>query len=212
MRAFVRRAVRRSVGHVRSFLGRLGPSTIHEKYPQYQIGRGTYGSPRVRNSSEGPTLRIGAFCSIAARSQIFLGGEHRVDWVTTYPFAALWPEAHGIEGYPRIRGDVVIGNDVWIGSDAIILSGVAIGDGAVVAAGAVVTKSVPPYSVVAGNPAGVLRLRFDERSIQRLLVVKWWDWDDAKIKQFLPLLLADDIERFLAAAENAQARQSACPL
>ncbi|MDO8392273.1 MAG: DapH/DapD/GlmU-related protein [Actinomycetota bacterium] len=106
----------------------------------------------------------------------------------------------------------MIGNDVWIGSDAIILSGVAIGDGAVVAAGAVVTKSVPPYSVVAGNPAGVLRLRFDERSIQRLLVVKWWDWDDAKIKQFLPLLLADDIERFLAAAENAQARQSACPL
>ena len=201
MGAFVRRAVRRSVRRVRHVLGKLGPSTIHERYPQYQIGRGTYGSPAVRSPSEGPTLRIGSFCSIAAGSQIFLGGEHRVDWVTTYPFSALWPEAHGIEGYPRIRGDVVIGNDVWIGGDAIILSGVSIGDGAVVAAGAVVTKIVEPYCVVAGNPARVLRTRFDERSIQRLLVLKWWDWDDAKIKHFLPLLLADDIERFLAAAE-----------
>ena len=176
--------------------------TIQEKYRQFEIGRGTYGTPRIRSWREGPTLRIGSFCSIAANAQIFLGGEHRTDWVTTYPFSQFWEEARHIPGHPRIKGDVVIGNDVWIGSDAIILSGVTIGDGAVIGAGAVVSRSVPPYAVVIGNPAQVVRNRFDDATIERLLALRWWSWDDAEIKRFLPLMLSDDPGPFLDAAEQ----------
>ncbi|CAB4862193.1 unannotated protein [freshwater metagenome] len=175
--------------------------TIQEKYPQFQIGRGTYGTPRIRSWQEGPTVRIGAFCSIAKGSQIFIGGEHRVDWVTTYPFSVFWPEARHITGHPRIRGDVNIGNDVWIGSDAMIMSGVTIGDGAVIGAAAVVARDVPPYAIVVGNPGVVVRKRFSDDIIARLLDLKWWDWDDERIKRHLPLMLANDPEGFLAAAE-----------
>ncbi|WP_353953328.1 CatB-related O-acetyltransferase [Knoellia sp. S7-12] len=146
-------------------------------------------------------LRIGSFCSIAARVQIFLGGEHRVDWVTTYPFSLFWPSARTIEGHPRRRGDVVIGNDVWLGSDAIILSGVRIGDGAVVGAGAVVRMDVPPYAVVAGNPARLVRMRFSEDVVQRLLELQWWNWPDRVVEEYLPLMLSTDIDAFLSAAE-----------
>ena len=126
---------------------------IHEKYPQYKIGRGTYGYPEIFSWNEGATLQIGAFCSIASGVKLFLGGEHRVDWVTTYPFNVLWESGRHITGHPRTKGDVIIGNDVWIGTEAVILSGVRIGDGAVVAARAVVTKDMEPYAIYGGNPA-----------------------------------------------------------
>ena len=147
-------------------------------------------------------MTIGAFCSISERVQIFLGGEHRVDWTTTYPFSVFWPSARHIDGHPRIRGDVHIGNDVWVGSDVMIMSGVTIGDGAVVGAGTVVTKDVPPYAVVVGNPAMVARLRFSEDIVERLLALRWWDWPDSKIEQLLPLMLSADIGPFLDAAER----------
>ena len=185
---------------VKRMYRRLTDKPIQEKFPQFDIGRGTYGIPKIRSWQEGPTLRIGAFCSIAANVQIFLGGEHRVDWLTTYPFSVFWAEARHIEGHPRIKGDVVIGNDVWIGTDAMILSGVTIGDGAVIGAGAVVGKDVPPYSIVIGNPGVVVRRRFTEEVIGRLLAIQWWNWDDDRIKKVLPLLLSDDPEPFLAAA------------
>jgi acetyltransferase-like isoleucine patch superfamily enzyme len=174
---------------------------IQEKFPQFDIGRGTYGIPKIRSWREGPTLRIGSFCSIAANVQIFLGGEHRTDWITTYPFSLFWEEARHIEGHPRIRGDVVIGNDVWIGTDAMIMSGVTVGDGAVIGAGAVVAKSIPPYGIAVGNPAQVIRMRFDADTIDRLRGLQWWSWDDEKIKHFLPLMLSDDPRPFLDAAE-----------
>ena len=176
--------------------------TIQEKYPQFDIGRGTYGKPLIRSWQEGPTLKIGAFCSIAERVQIFLGGEHRVDWATTYPFSVFWPSARHIEGHPRIRGDVQIGNDVWLGSGAMIMSGVTIGDGAVVGAGAVVTKDVPAYAVVVGNPAIVARMRFPEDVVERLMALRWWDWPDDKIERNLGLMLSSDISAFLDAAER----------
>jgi carbonic anhydrase/acetyltransferase-like protein (isoleucine patch superfamily) len=113
----------------------------------------------------------------------------------------FWASARQIEGHPRIRGDVRIGNDVWLGSDAMIMSGVTIGDGAVVGAGAVVTKDVPPYGVVVGNPARVARMRFSDDAVSRLLALRWWDWPDEKIEQFLPLMLSSDVEAFLDAAE-----------
>ena len=104
---------------------------------------------------------------------------------------------------PATKGDVVIGNDVWIGYRAIILSGVTIGDGAVIAAGAVVTKDVPAYGIVGGNPAKLIKKRFDDETIPRLLKIAWWNWDDAKIEKFLPLLLNQEITAFILEAEKS---------
>ena len=176
--------------------------TLQDRYPQYRIGKGSYGDLEVHDWGEGSTLCIGAFCSIAHGVKIFLGGEHRTDWVTTYPFNILWKKGEDIEGHPKTKGDVIIGNDVWVGSEAIILSGVTIGSGAVIGARAVVVSAVPPYTVVAGNPARVVSKRFADDIIDRLLEVKWWDWDNHRIEKALPLLLNVDIESFLLAIDN----------
>jgi carbonic anhydrase/acetyltransferase-like protein (isoleucine patch superfamily) len=94
---------------------------------------------------------------------------------------------------------VRIGNDVWIGAKATILSGVAVGDGAVIGARSVVARDVPPYGIVVGNPARFIRKRFTDDIIRQLLEIRWWDWDVARVRQFLPLLLQPDISKFLAA-------------
>ena len=134
-----------------------------ETYPDLIMGRESYGAPQVlfRDLVPGKdrraTLSIGAFCSISDDVKIFLGGQHRPDWVTTWPFNVLWEDFVHIEGNPISKGDVIIGNDVWIGHNSRILSGVTIGDGAVVGANSVVAKDIPPYGIVAGNPARSLR-------------------------------------------------------
>ena len=120
----------------------------------YDIGEFTYGKPKVRFPESGRKLTIGRYGSIADKVEILLGGNHRTDWGTTYPFSAfreLWPGAPRSDEYHTSRGDVTIGHDVWLGSGAIILSGVTIGHGAVVAAHAIVTKDVPAYAIVGGN-------------------------------------------------------------
>lgn len=180
--------------------------------PQYGYarGRGTYGTPRIFHWGEAARLSIGAYCSIAEGVQIFLGGNHRTDWVTTYPFTALWPQAASIPGHPATRGDVVIGNDVWIGNEAVILSGVRIGDGAVIGAAAVVSRDVAPYTIVAGNPARPVRTRFPEATVRRLLALRWWDWDERRIERYLPLMLCERVEEFLDRAE-AEAPAAAVP-
>ncbi|MFH1021256.1 MAG: DapH/DapD/GlmU-related protein [Pseudomonadota bacterium] len=191
---------------LRGLLGRFRPcslaqpKSLAEKYPQHEIGRGTYGSPGILSWNEGAALRIGAFCSIADGVQIFLGGEHRLDWVSTYPFSVLWEKGKQISGHPDTKGDVIIGNDVWIGREAVILSGVTIGDGAVIGARAVITKDVPPYAIVAGNPARLIRKRFSDEVIQQLLALKWWAWPDEEIGRMLPSILSADVEAFLAKA------------
>lgn len=161
----------------------------------FAIGAHSYGRPKVRFPESGAKLAIGRFCSIADKVEILLGGNHRTDWVSTFPFAAfadVWPQARGLHGYHATRGDVTIGSDVWLGSGAMILSGVRIGHGAVVAAQAVVTRDVPPYAIVGGNPARQLRLRFDEATVAALLETSWWDLDDDQISGLLPLLQGDD--------------------
>jgi acetyltransferase-like isoleucine patch superfamily enzyme len=166
------------------------------------VGDHTYGLPRVATYESEARLVIGRYCSIAHRVTIFLGGNHRSDWVTTYPFpryARQWPEAAGIRGYHTTRGDVLIGNDVWIGYGATILSGVTVGDGAVIGARALVAADVPPYGIVAGNPAALLRKRFDEDRIARLLALRWWDWPEDKIRRHLPRLCSADLDGFLDA-------------
>jgi len=175
--------------------------SLQERYPQYHIGKWTYGNPKIRGWGEGATLRIGAFCSIAEGVKIFLGGEHRVEWVTTFPFSALWESAPRIKRQSKTKGDVIIGNDVWLGADAVILSGVTIGDGSVAGARSVIANDIPPYTIVAGNPARVVRKRFDDHTIARLLRIKWWEWEDSKIEKALPLLLGANIQMFLEFAE-----------
>ncbi|MBD2035556.1 CatB-related O-acetyltransferase [Leptolyngbya sp. FACHB-321] len=180
--------------------------SLQERFPEYQFGRGTYDTDlQILSWGEGATLRIGSFCSIAAGVQILIGGEHRVDWITTYPFNVLWKAGEQITGHPMTKGDVDIGNDVWIAQEAVILSGVKIGDGAVIGARAVVAKDVPPYSIVVGNPARVIRHRFDKEIIQKLLEIKWWNWDDAQIEEFLPKLLSDNPVAFFEAIDRHMA-------
>lgn len=167
------------------------------------VGRWTYGPVQIEaiGGWDATHVHIGSFCSIAEGVHLLLAGEHRTDWVTTYPFTTTWewPAARAIPGSPASRGDIVIGDDVWIGRGAMILSGVTVGDGAVIGAGAIVTRSVEPYGIVGGNPARLIRRRFTEAQTAALLRIRWWDWPDAKIAAALPLLLTPDIEAFINA-------------
>jgi acetyltransferase-like isoleucine patch superfamily enzyme len=164
----------------------------------FSIGEHTYGHPKVYGVWQGARLTIGKFCSIAGDDvEIFLGDNHRTEWISTYPFPAFpdkWPEAAGISDYHTSRGDVVIGNDVWIGHRAMILSGVRIGDGAVIGAGAVVARNVEPYGVAVGNPARVVRKRFDGETIRKLLALSWWDWPIDRIRAHIEALCSVNLE------------------
>jgi len=164
---------------------------------RYRIGDHTYGKPRVISRGEAKSLTIGKYCSISTQVVIFLGSEHRIDWISTYPFPILWREANSIKGHPSSKGDVRIGNDVYIGYHVIILSGVTIGDGAVIGAGSVVASDVPSYAIVAGNPAHVLRYRFDEETIKKLLKIRWWDWPDEKVKENIHLICNAAVGAFI---------------
>ncbi|GHT90740.1 acetyltransferase [Betaproteobacteria bacterium] len=171
-----------------------------ERYPDYQIGLGTYGLPEVHDWNEGSALVIGSYCAIAEHVHIFLGGQHRTDWVSSYPFPAFIPEAAHIKDFGGTRGDVVIGSDVWLCSRCTILSGVRIGHGAVIASGAVVSRDVPAYAIMAGNPARRIRWRFDEATREALLKSAWWEWPEAEIRQIVDKLCSSDIAAFLAYA------------
>jgi acetyltransferase-like isoleucine patch superfamily enzyme len=163
------------------------------KTGQLSIGVGTYGSPLIYTWDEKTRIKIGKYCSIAADVKIIAGGEHRLDWITTYPFTEFpkeWEGAIGIEGHPATKGDVIIGNDVWIGNGVTILSGVEIGDGAVIAASSVVTGPITPYSIAGGIPAKVLRSRFSSDVVDALLTLKWWDWPVHRIQANLKSLLS----------------------
>lgn len=175
---------------------------------QIAVGAFTYGRPKVRFPESGARLAIGRYGSIADGVEILLGGNHRTDWATTYPFPALpglWPAAASMGGHDATRGDVVIGHDVWLGSQAMILSGVTIGHGAVVAARAVVTRDVPPYAIVAGNPAKLVRLRLPEPQVEVLLASRWWALPPEAVSRLLPLLMSDRIDELAAAVRQASA-------
>ena len=169
----------------------------------WDIGEHTYGIPDVIQPEIG-FLSIGKFCSIAVEVTIILGN-HNMRYATTYPFGTLGKLFGSVldETEDHVTaGAITIGNDVWIAKGATVCSGVTIGDGAVIATRAVVTKPVPPYAVVAGNPARIVKYRFSDDVIARLRRLGWWDWRRAKLLRYLPLMMSDDVERFLDAAES----------
>lgn len=132
----------------------------------------------------GDKLIIDKFCMIASDATFIMnGGNHLTKATSAYPFAIFggaWQDAMKGKTYPT-KGDTIIGNDVWIGHDATIMPGVHIGDGAIIASKAVVTKNVEPYTIVGGNPAKLIKKRFSESAISKLLQLKWWEWDIEKI-------------------------------
>ncbi|MGE4373228.1 MAG: type B chloramphenicol O-acetyltransferase [Xanthobacter sp.] len=168
-------------------------------YSGYYHGHGFDDCARFLSTDAGvDRLIIGSFCSIGSGAAFIMAGNqgHRPDWISTFPF--FWMSEveafSGAENGFQPAGDTVIGNDVWIGSEAIIMPGVRVGDGAVIGTRALVTRDVEPYAIVGGNPARLIRKRFDEDRIQLLLEMRWWDWADAQLKAAMPLLTRGDVE------------------
>ncbi|OKH11966.1 chloramphenicol acetyltransferase [Fischerella major NIES-592] len=146
----------------------------------------------------GDKLIIGKFCALATGVKFIMNGaNHQMSGFSTYPFNIFGSGWERVTPKPEelpFKGDTVIGNDVWIGYEAVIMPGVKIGDGAIVAAKSVVVKDVPPYAVVGGNPASLLRQRFPDEIINALLEVAWWKWDIEKITRNLEKIVGADIE------------------
>lgn len=162
------------------------------------VGAHTYGvgPDTVCLQKDSDHVRIGKYCSIANGVYIMGSGNHNYKGVSTFPFTArILNKGNNKDSYGK--GPVVIGNDVWVGHNAIILSGVTIGDGAVVAAGGVVVNNVPPYSIVGGVPAKVIKYRFSEEIINELLAIKWWDWDFSKVLSNIDDFYLD-VEKFIS--------------
>lgn len=157
------------------------------KYPTYQIGPHTYGDVVIHGKGvdeDGNNfVEIGDYCSLANGLQLQLGGNHSMSTVSTYPFTVI----NKTEKLPFSKEyGIYIGNDVWIGLDVVIRHGVTIGDGAVVGMGSLVLHDVPPYAVVVGNPAKIIRYRFEPEIIEKLLKIKWWEWSETQIAERLP--------------------------
>ena len=171
-------------------------------HPRVSVGRHTYGhGPEtfvMLGIRPGDRVEIGSFCSIAAEVRVFGGGEHGME-VTTFPLRTLLVDPEGGNVDATSKGPTTIGHDCWLGMRSMVLSGVTVGSGAVIGAGAVVAKDVPPYAVVVGNPARVVRMRYDAETIERMLAVAWWEWDDETIAERIDLF--SDVNRFLEVAE-----------
>jgi acetyltransferase-like isoleucine patch superfamily enzyme len=151
------------------------------------IGKFTYGYTRLQiEYPMGEPLIIGNFVCIAGNVAIYLGGNHHTDWISAYPFGQGCKQYFSfvdLKNHPISKGPVIIGSDVWIGNSVIIMSGVTIGDGAIIAANSVVTKNVDSYAIVGGNPAKLIRYRFDEEIRFLLQKLKWWDLQNEQIEE-----------------------------
>ena len=142
-------------------------------------------------------LIIGNYCSIGSGAVFMMAGNqgHRTDWISTFPFHFQANIFKNSKNPYKKSGDTIVGHDVWIGSEAMIMAGVTIGSGAVVASRAVVTKDVEPYAIVGGNPAKVIKYRFSDDKIKKLLTLKWWDWSESKVKENMELLCSKEIDQ-----------------
>lgn len=175
-----------------------------------EIGKYTYGHQHIRVMWEQlGRVKIGKFCSIADNITIFLGGDHAVDWISTYPFGKVNTDIFNTKVMPdnnrincKRNRNVIIGNDVWIGGGVTIMRGVTVGNGAVIARNSHVINNVAPYSVVGGNPSKFYYYRFDEETIEKLLQLKWWDFDDDIINDLLPYLSSNNLEGLFKICEE----------
>ena len=178
-------AVETSMNSIFVFLRRrirllLGQSPLDSRV---DVGHGTYGvgEKTVLLFRDEDRVKIGMYCSFGYGVTIVASGEHNYRRVSNYPFAAVLEK--NVNRDTLSKGSICIGNDVWLGANCTILSGVTIGNGAVVAAGAVVTESVPPYAIVGGVPARVIKFRFTPEIIAGLIRVAWWDWHPQRIRE-----------------------------
>lgn len=160
-------------------------SDLQNTFFEGRYGRYTSGITRNTIPNEKTVKSIGSFCNINQNAIIGTLGNHPIDLVTTSHWLYTSQDESEINYFPefleKYNPQVVIENDVWIGSNAIILPGVTVHNGAIIGAGAVVTKDVPPYAIVGGVPAKIIRYRFSPHIIEALLEIKWWDWDDEKL-------------------------------
>lgn len=169
--------------------------------PLLEFGRGTYWGPNTRflKYLYNEKIIIGSFCSIADNVVIQSGGEHRTDLASTWSFDEVLFKKKDQSRTYKATQNTTIGHDVWIGYGAYINSGVTIGSGAVIAAQAVVFNDVPPYAVVMGNPATVVRYRFSQRTVERMLKIAWWHWPQEEIEEHMDFFygpINDFLDRF----------------
>jgi len=179
--------------------------------PNIQVGDYTYFDGRDRPESfetenvvfaQSCKLIIGKFCQIAYGTKFLLSdANHQMSGFSTFPFFIFGKMAEGCPEWEDYeldlpeQKDTRIGNDVWFGHESMIMHGVTIGDGAIIAARSVVTRDVPPYTIVGGNPARIIRKRFSDEIIENLLEIKWWDWDYEKITHNIQAIVGADIEK-----------------
>ena len=170
----------------------------------WHADRGTYFDRNVNiiSWSDQYIVKLGKYNSIGRDCNFFLHANHRADWITTT--SQLWgpvtpqiAEMHMNMGHPTCKGNINVGNDVWIGAKSTIMSGVTIGDGAIIGSTSTVAKDVPPYAIVVGNPGKVVKYRFTEKQIEALLQIKWWNWEEDKIKVEAMDLWSPNIDDFI---------------
>lgn len=146
----------------------------------------------------GDKLIIGKFCAIAKGIEFIMNGaNHRMNSATTYPFNIMgggWEKSTPQLSDLPYKGDTIVGNDVWFGQNVTVMPGIKIDDGAIIAANSVVTKNIPAYHIVGGNPARILKKRFDDNLTEHLLTIKWWNWSAEKIFANLEVLCSGNLE------------------
>jgi hypothetical protein len=201
----IRRTITLQLGRLRDAWWGSDRTQLKRLERQGRLVRGvhTYGVPTVWtfDYEEDARLIIGKYSAVGGTH--LLGGQHAIRHVASYPLRIHWglPGA-GEDGNPAKRGNIEIGADVWVCFGSYVLGGVTIGDGAVVATGAVVTKDVPPYAIVGGNPAQIIRYRHTPEQIEALLEIKWWDWPEEEIREAVPYLASEDVDAFIAYARE----------
>src|SRR5918997_3183659 len=202
-----------AVEHLRRTLNNAEGTVALQDRAQEHIADGTlvmgnmsYYAPNVVKF-KGDTGRviIGNFASIAPDADFYVGGLHRVEWVSLYGLRAMLelPGAYE-DGFTHGRGDIIVGSDTWVTNGSTVMSGVTIGDWAVVGTKAVVAKDVRPYAVVVGNPAREIRRRFSDEQVDALLRIRWWDWPTEVVKERVDLLSSPDVDAFIARFDPAR--------
>ena len=204
-RTFVAGVLREIYGGILEFVARDTSFLRNRASGNVQVGSFTYGSPIIRNlhNAHGQ-VSLGKYCSLGKDVVFLTGGNHHVDWITTFPIREKASRnAHlNNDGASYSKGPISVGNDVWIGDSAVILSGVTIGDGAVIGAYSVVARDVAPYSIVVGNPARVVRNRFSAEDVDFLLRTKWWDKDASWVVAHADLLQSPDLSELRRVLEE----------